>query len=245
MSVAPSQTVAVVLAGGFGTRVRHLLPGVPKPMATAAGKPFVEWVTRYLGRQGLSRVVLSTGYLAEVIERHFAPQPVPGVRVRCFQETEPLGTGGGFLHAAEASGERPEAWLVLNGDSLVLTDLSPMFEALKTPETGGALLGCRVPDASRYGTMTTGSDGVLRGFDEKKPGPGVISGGVYLLRESLLRQVPAHMPLSFEKEIFPHWIQQGLRLRTVEVNAPFLDIGTPESLRQAEEFIQQNRQWFL
>ena len=124
MNLELNQVVAVVLAGGFGTRVAHLLPGIPKPMAQVAGRPFLEWVVRFLARQGIENVVLSTGHLAEVVEEHFQKNPVPGVRTRSIAETQPLGTAGGFLNAARFSGEKPPAWLVLNGDSLVLSDLA-------------------------------------------------------------------------------------------------------------------------
>src|SRR4051812_31869760 len=98
---------AVVLAGGFGTRIRHLLPGIPKPMAPVAGRPFIEHVVRYLAKGGVREIVLSTGYLAEVVASHFASQPVTDARVCCVPETEPLGTAGGFVHAATQSGLRP------------------------------------------------------------------------------------------------------------------------------------------
>jgi NDP-sugar pyrophosphorylase family protein len=167
MSLKLSQVVAVVLAGGSGTRVAHLLPGIPKPMAPVAGRPFLEWVVRCLARQGISRVLLSTGHLAGVVERHFQPQPVARVITRCFPETRPLGTGGGFLNAVRLSGEHPEAWLVLNGDSLVFADLTLAAAELSDLAVAGVVMGCSVADAARYGTLSIGPAGELRGFTEK------------------------------------------------------------------------------
>src|ERR1039458_1801327 len=117
MSLELSRVVGVVRAGGFGTGVAHLLPGVPKPMVPVVGKPFLEWIVRYLARQGIPKAILSTGHLAGVVESHFRTQPVAGVIPLCVAESRPLGTAGGFLNAARASGESPEAWLVANGDS--------------------------------------------------------------------------------------------------------------------------------
>ena len=244
MRLELSQTVAVVLAGGFGTRVAHLLPGLPKPMVPVAGRPFLEWVVRCLARQGIRKVILSTGHLAEVVEAHFQPQPVAGVFTRCIAETQPLGTGGGFLNVARLSGETPEAWLVLNGDSLVFADLASAVAELSNPAVAGVVVGCAVPDASRYGTLAIGPAAELQGFTEKRPGKGVINAGIYLLRHSLVRQFPDKLPLSFEQEVFPQLIAQGLLLKVCAVDAPFLDIGTPESLRQAESFVEQNRAQF-
>jgi len=244
MSPELSQVVAVVLAGGFGTRVAHLLPGIPKPMARVAGKPFVEWVVRWLARQGIPKVLLSTGHLAEVVEQYFQPQPVVRVTTRSFAETSPLGTAGGFLNAVRLSGESPTAWLVVNGDSLVFADLKLAAAELSEPAVAGVVVGCTVADASRYGALAIGSADELRGFTEKRPGKGVINAGMYLLRNSLLPQLPGTLPLSFEQEVFPQLIARGFLLRVCAVDAPFLDIGTPESLRQAESFVQQNRARF-
>ena len=240
-----SQTVAVVLAGGLGTRVAHLLPGVPKPMAPVSGKPFLEWVVRWLAQQGIRKVILSTGHLAGVVAAHFQAQPVPGVLTRCLAEPQPLGTAGGFLHAARLSAETPPAWLVVNGDSLVLVSLAAAARELhRHPAVAGVVVGRAVPDAARYGALTLGPGAELRGFAEKQPGPGVINAGIYLLRDTLVRQLPGQWPLSFEQEVFPRLLAQGCALKVCVVEAPFLDIGTPESLRQAEAFVQQNRAQF-
>ena len=209
-----------------------------------AGKPFAEWVVRCLARQGIPKVLLSTGHLAEVVERHFQPQPVAGVVTRCFAETRPLGTAGGFLNAVRLSGESPAAWLVVNGDSLVFADLKLAVAELSNPAIAGVVVGCAVADASRYGTLAIGPAGELLGFTEKRPGKGVINAGMYLLRESLVRQLPGTLPLSFEQQVFPQLIARGVVLKVCTTDAPFLDIGTPESLRQAESFVQQNRARF-
>lgn len=243
MSLKLNQVVAVVLAGGFGTRVKHLLPDVPKPMAEVRGRPFVEWIVRYLAREGVAQVILSTGHRAEVVEQHFHRQPVAGVTVRCVAETRPLGTGGGFLHAANASGETPGAWLVLNGDSLAFANLASTAAEMSDAAVG-VLVGCEAPDASRFGTLRIGAANKLLGFDEKRPGSGVINAGIYLLRDSLLREFPVKEPLSFEADIFPTLIAREKLLKVHVVNTPFLDIGTPESLRQAQSFVEQNRAWF-
>lgn len=240
MSVRPDQITAVVLAGGFGTRIKHLLGDLPKPMAPVNGKPFVEWVVRYLAAQGIRNVVLSTGHLAETVEKYFAPQPVNHVRVSCVPETTPLGTAGGFLNAANSANEKPAAWMVLNGDSLVVASLGKFFATLDAPENDGAILGVPMADASRFGTLSQNAHGDLVGFNEKKPGAGNINAGVYLFRDSALKKFPAQTPLSFEVDVFPALIHGGTKLKTVLSEAPFIDIGTPESLPQAESFIRNN-----
>jgi NDP-sugar pyrophosphorylase family protein len=268
------ETPAVVLAGGFGTRIQHLLPGVPKPMAPVNGRPFLEWIVRYLAKQGIRKVVISTGHLAEVVEKHFQKNPVKDVSTLCVPETSPLGTAGGFLNAVRASGEKPEAWIVLNGDSLAFANLSaaaamlerraarpagpfPPSGELQTGLVGrggdgkagethgptlaaGVVIGKPLADASRYGTLAANAAGDLLRFEEKKPGSGVINTGIYLLRHSLVEQFPDRAPLSLEKDVFPALTARKALLKVLVMDAPFLDIGTPESLPEADKFIREN-----
>lgn len=241
----PAESItAVILAGGFGTRIRHLLGDLPKPMAPVNGRPFVEWVVRYLATQGIRNVILSTGHLADTVKKHFAPQPVKNVRVTCVPETTPLGTAGGFLNAARHAETIPAAWLVLNGDSLVVASLEKLFTTLGQPGNEGGILGVPMADASRFGTISQNAAGDLTGFIEKKPGAGNINAGVYLFRDAALKRFPSQLPLSFELDVFPTLIRSGARLKIALSEAPFLDIGTPESLPQAEEFIRQNHAHF-
>ena len=238
--ISPEQIIAVVLAGGFGTRVKHLLGNLPKPMASVNGRPFLEWVVRYLAAQKIRRVILSTGHLAEVVAKHFQSQPVKNVRVICVPETKPLGTAGGFLNAIAGMAEKPAAWLVLNGDSLAPAPLEQMLQSLDDPEIAGAILGVRVADASRFGTILQNANGDLAGFNEKKPGAGVINAGIYLFRASTIWLFSDKTPLSFETEVFPALIAGNIRPKVCVTDAPFLDIGTPESLPLAGEFIRRN-----
>ena len=196
MSVNLSEIVAVILAGGLGTRIQHLLPNLPKPMAPVRGRPCLEWLVRYLAGQGIRRILISTGHLSEVIERHFATRPVPGVNVRCVPEPRPLGTGGGFLNAVQASGEVAAGWLVLNGDTFALAELAQATGALENEATAGVIYARAVADTSRYGSLVTDASGNLVRFEEKRPGQGLISAGVYLFRDELVRTFPERWPLS-------------------------------------------------
>ncbi len=233
----------VLLAGGFGTRVSHLLPGMPKPMAPVCGKPFLEWVVRFYARHGFKEFVLSTGHLSHVIAIHFATKPVPDVTVACCAEVGPLGTAGGFLNCTDAKAAGAPVWLVANGDSLVVADPRPLVELTRTPNTEAALLGLSLPDAGRYGTMEVSSNGRLRSFREKQPGPGIINAGVYAFSHDAVCRMPGRRPLSFELDVFPTLAAAG-RTSVQVVSAPFIDIGTPETLAEAEAFITANKDRF-
>jgi D-glycero-alpha-D-manno-heptose 1-phosphate guanylyltransferase len=235
-----SSTPVVLLAGGFGTRVSHLLPNLPKPMAPVAGRPFLEWIIRYFHTLGFSRFVLSTGHLAAVIEDHFAGHAVAGVEIYCRRETSPLGTAGGFLNAIADRPPTGGGWLAANGDSLVAADAGLLVRRAKENRWDAALLGLELPDASRFGSLTVGADGTLARFAEKRPGAGTINAGVYWFSDDCLRRFPSAQPLSFELDVFPALIASGRKIGVVPVAAPFIDIGTPASLAEANDYINRN-----
>lgn len=236
---------AVILAGGRGTRVQHLLPNLPKPMALAAGKPFLEWVVRFLAKQGFADVTISTGYRPETIAEHFDRLELPGMEIRCAPEPDPLGTAGGFLHAIGHRANEPGTWLVCNGDSLVLADLQPMLDMAAKGEAEAVILGLHAADSSRYGSLQADSEGRLVKFSEKHPGRGLINAGVYLFTAGLLQQFPSTRPLSFETAVFPALLAAGARIVVSSTSAPFLDIGTEETLPCAGQFVTTNRGYFL
>ncbi len=230
----------VILAGGYGTRVKHLLPNIPKPMASVVDKPFLEWIICYLKQQGITQQIISTGHLGEVIEEHFKTHHVKGIDIYCCRENEPLGTAGGFINAVQQVKLSPKAWLVMNGDSLIVANFEQLVSYLDDPEVGCVILGVSVDDASRYGSLVFDESNTLINFAEKKAGKGVINGGVYLFRNEILEQFPSQFPLSFEYDVFPTLLKKNIKIKVHSIEAPFLDIGTPETLPQAETFIKEN-----
>jgi NDP-sugar pyrophosphorylase family protein len=236
---------AVILAGGQGSRIRHLLQDVPKPLAKVAGKPFLAWLIRLLNRQGVEEFVISSGYLGEKIEEFAATLDGSGIKVSVASETTPLGTGGGFLNAVTRLSADVHLILACNGDSLLLSNLTPVFDALEDRTVDAAIAGVQVENAGRFGTISMTPEGLMSAFREKQPGAGLINAGLYLFRRDLIRRFPAVRPLSFEVDVFPSLLQQGARIKVVALTGPFLDIGTEPTLSQATGFIQSNQEWFL
>jgi len=238
---------ALVLAGGRGTRIATLYPDLPKPLIPAAGAPFLEWLTRWLVAQGVRHLVLSTGYRAEQIHRWAATTAqTSGLRLDCRSEQTPLGTGGAVRHCLDLCGP---IVLVLNGDSLTLTDLDEAFSRLESENLDGVMVGIRVPDTRRYGSLDVDDQGMLRGFREKQPGAGLISCGIYLFRQELLATIPEGQALSIEAEFIPPALTRGARIGIVHAarsKGPpaFIDIGTPETVHQAGAFISNNQDAF-
>lgn len=246
MRIAPHQLTAVILAGGSGTRLGPITARLPKPMILVEGRPFLEWVIHFLRREGFRRVLVSAGFQAQVMAEFVQRLRIPDVSLECVVEPSPLGTAGGFRYVTGCVGDQPEAWLVVNGDSLVITSLVPLLASLSDDDVSGALLGVKTEDCSRYGALHCDSRGQLLRFGEKELGsPGLINAGVYLLRSHLVIALPPNVPLSFELDVFPGWLRDGVRLKTHSCQAPFLDIGTPESLAAAQSFVARHKEELL
>jgi NDP-sugar pyrophosphorylase family protein len=229
------QITAVVLVGGRGTRIADFYPDIPKPMVPVCGQPFLYWVTAWLVGHGIKDIIYSTGYRAEQISQ-WAAGAKSDARLRCVTEAQPLGTGGGVIECLHLCADHV---LVVNGDSLIPVALAQLIA--RAAGADGALLGVKVEDAARYGTLTLDADGRLLEFAEKRSGAGIVNAGVYLLRRSLLEPFARGQRLSMEQDVLPALIAQGAQLACeVAENAPFLDIGTPESVQQADDFVRRN-----
>ncbi|MBY0610686.1 MAG: NTP transferase domain-containing protein [Beijerinckiaceae bacterium] len=241
------QITTIVLAGGRGTRIAHLTGERPKPLVEVRGRPFLDWLTHYLMRAGLRDFVFSAGFKAEQIESWCAgfeagAQSRGEISVNVVREDMPLGTGGAVL----ACLDHCDDWLLaLNGDSLALFDLDRLLSIAGKPNMDGAVVGLPIDDASRYGSLDVDADGYLRGFHEKRAGSGIINAGFYLLRKSLLLPHRRDGQMSMETEFLPALLQAGARLRVVDAGAaPFIDIGTPETLLAADRFIARHEALF-
>jgi NDP-sugar pyrophosphorylase family protein len=230
---------ALILAGGKGTRLGERCRDCPKPMLPAAGAPFLAHVVDLLRRQGVTRFLFLTGYLGEQVELYFSARRDPGIEYVCLQEEHLLGTGGAVRTALLRQGIRAR-FLLLNGDSICPFDLAALLDAGSAG--GGALVAVRVEEGSRYGTLDVDDRGRLRAFREKAAasGPALINSGIYCLASELFDGFPLGQPASIERDYFPAWLAAGVSFRVVPVPGPFLDIGTPESLGQAETFLRRN-----
>jgi D-glycero-alpha-D-manno-heptose 1-phosphate guanylyltransferase len=119
-----------------------------------------------------------------------------------------------------------------------------MVRLLDDAGTDGALLSVRVTDATRFGSVTVSGDGRLCGFVEKQASSGQVNGGVYLFRRATIAQFPRIRPLSFEHDVFPALLARRARITVLACDAPFLDIGTEDSLAQADAFVRAHGRWF-
>jgi D-glycero-alpha-D-manno-heptose 1-phosphate guanylyltransferase len=231
---------AIILVGGEGRRLSAVAPGKPKPLVEVAGQPFLHWVTRWAQAQGENHIVLAACHMADQVEAWAAAEGKARPDCKFSVTIEPglLGTGGGLVYAA--SRHPDDHYLCLNGDSATFVSLKPAQDWLKSdPTLDGVIIAKELDDASRFGSLDIGADGLLKGFREKQPGAGWINAGIYLLKASLLAMEPKAMSIEFD--CFPRWLADGARIGVLAAKADFLDIGTPETLAKASAFIETNR----
>ena len=220
---------ALVLSGGIGSRLQPLLGDCPKALAPLGGRPFLDYLLLQLKRHGVAEVILCLGYGVEAIVDHVARHPVPGLRVRCSVEPEPLGTAGA-LKWAEPMLTGSE-WLVMNGDSLFAIDLQALVCFHHDRAAVATLALAQVEDAERFGSVEVDARGAVQRFLEKgRRGPGCISGGLYVLSRAALAQIPVGRSVSLEYEVFPRLIGAGLF--GMPCQGSFADIGVPDAYRR-------------
>jgi D-glycero-alpha-D-manno-heptose 1-phosphate guanylyltransferase len=228
--VTPPGLDAVILAGGLGTRLRSVVRDVPKPLAPVAGRPFLAWLLDRLARAGVGRVVLSTGHLGHLIRDAIGAEHA-GMTIAYVHEDVPRGTGGATYAALAACGT--DRAIVLNGDTWLEVNLHAMTEA--APEADLVLAVRAVTDRSRYGSILT-RDGRVTGIAEKgESGPGLINGGVYVMRRDLPSRRPGPASFSLETALLAE--PRDLDIRPFETAGAFLDIGTPEDHAAAQHLI--------
>lgn len=232
---------AVILVGGFGTRVRHITGAIPKPLARICGKPFLHWIFRSLKAKGIEDVYLLTHFEAKQIENFAIEEASSDFRIYCVKESTPSGTGGAVLDLLASTEAVSNTFLLLNGDSLLMN--YPLDLALNAIAEGSeaTIFGVPMADSSRYGTLKFNDLGRLLAFKEKATGAGVINTGAYVFTRQAFSQVAnAERPISLEVDVIPLMIKLGTHIRVLPMNSPFIDIGTEASLAGAERFVREN-----
>jgi mannose-1-phosphate guanylyltransferase len=223
---------ALVLAGGEGTRLRPLTYTTPKPVMPLAGRPFLSFMLDWARSHGVDEAILSCGFLSDAV-KHVLGDIYDGMRLRYVIEDEPLGTAGP-VRLAHDEGLLDERLLVLNGD--VLTDIDLTAELAQHARTGASATLALYPveETASYGVVPTDSEGRVEAFLEKAGGQvptNRINAGAYVIERELAGRIPAGRAVSFEREVFPALVGDGLY--GYDAAGYWIDIGTPERYLEA------------
>ena len=225
---------AIVLVGGFGTRLRPLTLGRPKQMLPVLDRPMLEWAVERLVRAGVDEVVLSLGYRPDVFIDAYGDGLCCGARLRYAVEPEPLDTAGAIRFAALAAGldTCAEPFFVVNGDVISDQDPAELLAMHYASKAQATILLTPVEDPSRYGVVSIAEDGSVLAFVEKPP-PGEapsnwINAGTYVLEPSVVGLIPGGRKVSIERETFPLLVDSG-SLFALQAASYWIDAGTPST----------------
>lgn len=221
---------AIILAGGFGTRLRSVIQNVPKPMAPIHDKPFLAYLIDYLIEQGINEVILSVHYLREQIEAYFKDN-YQGARIAYAVETEPLGTGGAIKHAFSLI-KNTEPVFILNGDTFLKLDYQKMFAQHQQQKSELTIALREIQDCTRYGSVSLQENRIIAFKEKGEHASGWINAGVYLTNKNIFEKYPLPNRFSFETDFLFPYIQQ-LKPHAFCVNDFFIDIGVPEDYQRA------------
>lgn len=237
-------TTAIILAGGLGTRLREVVNDVPKPMAPVGGRPFLEYVIDYWIEQGITRVILSVGYLAEKIEDHFG-SIYKGCEISYVRERSPLGTGGALKRVLmQNENNLTDTYTVfLNGDTWYEVDLEKMIldaKRLQKPVTV-AVKPMQIND--RYGALEIDPIGIVTEFGLNSSSDCYINGGCYLLDAVEISKLLQGLPnkFSLESDLLVPLAFSGDVASSIH-SGKFLDIGVPKDFVIAAEILEGREQ---
>lgn len=227
---------AMILAAGFGTRLRPLTETIPKPLLPVAGTPLIVWNLLLLRRHGVREVIVNLHHLGPMIEQALGDGTRYGLRLAYSREPVILGTGGGIKQAEPFFEGRP--FLVLNGDTLLELDLGSLIEAHRHSQALATMVLRDDPEAERWGPVTVdGRQRVLtingRGRPEDPPARTLMFAGVHILHPRLLRDVPVGRESSII-EAYVLALAAGEPIAGYRMDGYWSDIGTRERYAQAQ-----------
>lgn len=226
---------ALLLAGGFGTRLRPLTYTRPKHLLPIANRPHIEHVFDLLLKHGINEIILTTSYLAEAFDETRNSAAKRGIDLRVTHEEVALGTAGALKNAEHEIGG--DTFMVFNGDILTDVDLDRVMSFHAQNRSEATILLTPVEDPSAFGVVPTDEEGRVTGFIEKPPRDEAptneINAGIYVLEPTVLERVPRGQEWSVERALFPELVAAGARVFALPTDAYWMDVGTPDKYRQA------------
>jgi mannose-1-phosphate guanylyltransferase len=220
---------AVVLVGGFGTRLRPLTYATPKQMLPVVNRPMIERVIEHLALHGVDTAILSLGYRPDAFVDAYPSGRCEGVDLHYAVEPEPLDTAGAIRFAALEGGVH-ERFIVVNGDVLTDLDVTALVAFHDSHGAEGTIALHHVEDPSAYGVVPTDPDGRVQAFIEKPPREAapthLINAGTYVLEPSMLDRIPPGVRVNVERVTFPAMVADGA-LYAHDGDTYWIDAGTP------------------
>ena len=228
---------AVILAGGFGTRLHDLTKDTPKPMVLVAGKPFLTYILDELDYYHFDHVVMAVSYLKEQIISYFGNK-YKNITIDYAIENEPLGTGGAIVNCFPLLKE--EWFFVINGDTISIVDYHEMSKI-----KNNQILVKKMTNFDRYGEVKIDEKHCITDFNEKKfVKEGYINTVIYYLNKTFMQDYKLEGKFSVENDVFAKYIDT-LKIKAFATDGYFIDIGVPEDYERAQEELKRTPALFL
>lgn len=222
---------AVILAGGLGTRLRPYTFLLPKPMLPVGPKPIMEHILDWLKRNGISEVVVSTGYLGKMLQDYFGDGSEWDMQIEYATSRHPLGIAGQLKAAEDKIRGR---FVCLYGDAILDFDLRKAIDFHEKKKAEMTMVLMNYSTEMKYGFMETDRTGKLTDWKEKPTVTGLINVGCFVMEKSFLRYIPGKRMWGM-RETFEQAMKSGARLYAIKMKGEFLDIGDRKAYREAND----------
>ncbi|NLC73387.1 MAG: NTP transferase domain-containing protein [Ruminococcaceae bacterium] len=234
------EKVAVILAGGLGTRLRPYTLVIPKPLVPIGDYPIMEILVRSLVKHGFTRIIMAVNHQADIIKAYFGDGSKWGVSIEYSLESKPLGTMGPLKEIKDL----PDDFLVMNGDVLTDLDFSAFLKKHTKNNEYFTISGYKRSNTVDYGVLHVGMDSELTGFEEKPQIDYSVSMGVYAVSKRILEHIPKNTYYGFDSLMFD-LLNAKKRVCVETHDGYWLDIGRPSDYERAIEDFNKNREIFF
>ncbi len=235
--------IPIVMAGGFGTRIRPLSANIPKPMLPVVNRPILEHVLHLLKRHGMEEAVLLLYHQPDTIMEYFGDGSRCGMRLHYYTAEADYGTAGAVKRGAALV--EADTYMVLSGDVLCDFDLGAVARFHREKNADATITLTRVANPLQFGIVITGPDGRVTRFLEKPTWGEVFSDtintGIYVLERGVMDEIPEEGAVDFSKDLFPRLLSAGRPLFGSIQEGYWRDIGDPDSYIQVHHDICEGR----
>jgi len=222
---------AIILAGGFGTRIKGIVGDRPKPMALIAGKPFLEHLILYLRDNGVTDIILTVHHMADQIKSYFGDGGWFNVNITYSEEETPLGTGGAIKKAQR---HIDDTFIVMNGDSYSELKLKDLLDFHYTKKSKFTISLSETNDSRHYGYVKLKENKIEEFVEKQQGGINFVNSGIYIFEPSIFDYIESNKKISLEQDVFPILARENL-LYGYKYQGYFMDIGRPETYQKFKE----------
>lgn len=228
---------AVIFVGGLGTRLRETVPNLPKPMAPVAGKPFLDYLIKFLEKNKVSKIILSVGFKSDIIINYYSNHNF-NLDIKFSEEITPLGTGGALKKSLELIENKD--FFVLNGDTYFPINLKNFLEFHKNVSSDLTIASYEIKNELRYASLSLNDDGKVTNIEKSISDKCYINAGIYIFNkyklENFFKFNKNKEKFSLEDDVFPVFIKK-MNVYANIFHENFIDIGLPKDYKNAYNFV--------